>query len=205
MAAITNNEIWKKIEQDFIFGVEVEGNLIYPSYRFLGEKYNTSKTIINDHSKSEGWELKRESMRNKTALKVVEKKIKYFKDNADKRTDGHNETDIPSGQVTQIEIDEKAEVESKMIMAFDVACAQAAQSHLDKAITNLQNFNNDNGIISPGVLLNNIKVAKEAQELYKNAIGERMPNSIPFLISNETNLDSKINELLEKRKLDEQG
>lgn len=204
---------WKQIEKEYVFGIEVEGKLVYPSYRLLGEKYLISKTIINDRARSEGWEIKRESLRNKLAKKVVEKKLKQLV--ADKRTDKKNKTDIDlkNGQVTQSQIDDQAEEESEIIAAFDVASAKVADDHLKAAQQNItflliesQKVDpNKPNYIKPKEILDNIKAAREAQELYKNAIGERLPNT-PFGKQVEENeLDERIRELLHKRELDAKG
>jgi hypothetical protein len=124
-------------------------------------------------------------------------------DSATDRENGHGHG---HGQITQKEIDEIVENESGVIAAFDVSCAKLAQEHLDAAQRNLSILTSEakeKETINPKVLLDNIKVASEAQELYKNAIGARLPNT-PFstLDYSEEQIDERIDEYLQKRELD---
>jgi hypothetical protein len=69
---------WEQIKADYIFGIEQDGQRIYPSIRELARRYKIgSKDTILRHIQKEGWNKEREKYRDRirteSGQKVVQK------------------------------------------------------------------------------------------------------------------------------------
>lgn len=184
-----SKEIWEQIEKEFVFGVVDNDQLLYPSYGYLSEKHSISKPVIFRRAKSRGWEIKRESYRNQTAEKVVTKKS-----NGTPKEGNENRTVTQKENITQEDINKKADETSEIILNFDVKCSKISNSIINLVDENIKRIEkkmkaDPQTMIEPKLIGDNAKALETAQSAFKKAIG------IPTGINVQGKIDLNINEL----------
>lgn len=141
----------KAIEDMYVFGVEKNGKLHFPSYKELADIYKCSKATVFNYSKKGQWEEKREIFRNKTLDKINIKK-------------------------EQIRINNISENVSGEIVSFDIDCLNIAKDGVKKCFELLDDFSQAEE--QRPYALERISAALEKfQKVGKNAIGEVLPDN----------------------------
>lgn len=67
---------WEEIRDKYVYGIEKDGKIEFPSIRDLAERYNVSRTSIGEKASKEKWTGQRlqylDDRRTKTGQKVIE-------------------------------------------------------------------------------------------------------------------------------------
>lgn len=178
---------WPEIEKKYVFGIEQGGKYHFPSYGELGREYDLAPSTIMRRSKKEGWELKREAFRNKNK-NIIEETKKQRRNNmtAENATMQRNDENVAqdSAGITQDDINEHAEAFSKQVLDFDRNTAQIAEKALKAIRFNLEAIEKqiddpakqaDGSTFKADMIHDNMKALEVAQKVFKNAIGEALP------------------------------
>lgn len=162
-----SEEVFKEIEDKYVFGIEKDGKLHFPSFQELADIYNLSKATVFNYSKKGQWEEKREIFKNKNLEKINIKK-------------------------EQLRIDNIADNVSGEIVNFDIECLNIAKDGVKKCMELLNSFSESE--VQPPYALERISAALDKfQKVGKNAIGEVLPGNdtinINFVDNDSDNLD----------------
>lgn len=145
-----NREIRDKIEEQYIYGIEKNGKIHFPSYQELADIFQCCKGTISNYATKNQWEEKREIFKNKTLNKINAKK-------------------------ELIKIDEKSERVADTIVDFDIQCFNIARDGIMQCKNRLSmmEITDEQGTSA----LEKISFALEKfQKVGKNAIGEVLPD-----------------------------
>ena len=67
---------WEEIRNKYVYGIEKDGKLEFPTIRDLADEYNVSRSVLGDRAVKEDWVEKRkqylDERRTKTGQKVVD-------------------------------------------------------------------------------------------------------------------------------------
>ena len=67
---------WEEIRNKYVYGIEIDGRLEFPTIRDLADEYNVSRSVLGDGAVKEDWVEKRkqylDERRTKTGQKVVD-------------------------------------------------------------------------------------------------------------------------------------
>lgn len=156
----------KEIEDKYVFGIEKNGNLHFPSYKELADVYKCSKGTIFNYSKKGQWEEKREIFKNKTLNKINVKK-------------------------ENVQIENISDNISDEVVGFDLKCLNIAKDGVERCSKLLEEFSLEE---QKAYAIERISSALEKfQKVGKNAIGEALPESdtinINFVDSDERDDD----------------
>lgn len=75
---------WEVVKKEYVEGIKKDGQLIYPSQRELGEKYNIAPSLIGRKAKTDQWSVQREIFVSKISAKREQKKIDAISDEGSK-------------------------------------------------------------------------------------------------------------------------
>jgi hypothetical protein len=75
-----NHINWEEISNKYIYGIEKDGKIEFPSTRDLAEQYDVSLSNIGDKASKEKWVDKREHYRNERRTKTEQKVINEISD-----------------------------------------------------------------------------------------------------------------------------
>jgi hypothetical protein len=190
-----SKETWIEIEKKYVCGVAKDGAHHMPSLCELAKEYNINKSSISRRIVKFGWEIKKQSFINKNGIKIEQKKKEKLQRN-EKAT--HNDTSKSNNEksnkqpfigITQEEIDEESEKFSEEVATFDVECSGIAKSIAGVVRSNIDKMNTlikenesnpdskKSNVFPERILLDNSRALEVAQKIYKNAIGEGLPDN----------------------------
>lgn len=155
-------EKWKEIETLYVYGVNENGNLFYPTLEWLSERFNVSISAISLQKKEKQWDLYRERNQNKTGKLVQIKKEERIKTQTQTQT--QNSTIIPA----------KPEYTADVMASFDISCLNQTNRILEesnKFLDELEKMENDSKKV--WILEMVSKILERAQKIGKVAIGEK--------------------------------
>ena len=178
-----SKETWIEIEKKFCYGIVQSGIHHMPSMGELSKEYNINKSSISKRAKEYGWDIKKQSFINKNGTNLSKKKSKLG------NTESNGESnDFIKGNaevLTQDEIDKESNKIVESIINFDVKCSNIALDIADMVKDNLERIrkqikaksNESFNFIPEKSILDSSKALEVAQKIYKNAIGESLPDN----------------------------
>ena len=73
---------WEEICNKYIYGIEKDGKIEFPTVKDLAEEYDIAVTTIGEHSSKEGWVKLRENYLNERRIKGEQKVGQKFNRNS---------------------------------------------------------------------------------------------------------------------------
>lgn len=64
---------WEEIKTKYVYGIEKEGKIIFPSTRDLADEYNISRGLVGERASKDGWVKLREQYMSESRAKVEQK------------------------------------------------------------------------------------------------------------------------------------
>lgn len=71
---------WEEIRNKYVYGIEKNGKLEFPTVRDLSKEYGVAINVIGGHSSKEGWVKLRENYLNESRTKTEQKIVEQISD-----------------------------------------------------------------------------------------------------------------------------
>jgi hypothetical protein len=163
-----SQDVWEKIEKEYVCGITVNGSHKYPTLSDLAQKYNVSVGSVHSHKEDDRWDDKRTLFKNKTMQK-------HFTSLKEKLSMKAN-TLVMSDDPIFTEIEQEADAIAENLASFDLDCMYIAVAVIQIAVKSFkalhEQYGDKNVVLPPKTIKDIISYVEIAQRIGKTAIGD---------------------------------